>query len=56
MVKSYSGYLTVMAREGYLNGDTVFLFTDNYTEESALLNGYSSSKGLFEIILEFQKF
>jgi hypothetical protein len=43
------------AKLGNLKGVEVFLFTDNSTAEGALFNGSSSSRKLFELILELRE-
>jgi hypothetical protein len=43
------------AKEGSLNGASMFLFTDNATVEAALYKGNSSNRKLFELIVRFRK-
>ena len=43
------------AKLGNLKGVEVFLFTDNSTAEGAFFNGSSSSRKLFELILELRE-
>jgi hypothetical protein len=43
------------ARNGSLNGASMFLFTDNSTVEAALFKGNTSSWKLFHLIVRFWK-
>lgn len=47
--------LVAMAAEGELQGTELFLFTDNSTAEAAFAKGSSSSKALFEMVLQLRK-
>ena len=44
--------LSKMGSQGVLTGREIFLFTDNTTSELAFYNGTSSSKALFDLVLE----
>ncbi len=43
------------AKEGYLNGGELWLFTDNATAEGCFFRGGSSSKLLHELVLRLRK-
>jgi hypothetical protein len=43
------------ARNGLLNGASMFLFTDNSTVEGALFKGNTPSRKLFNLIVRFRK-
>jgi hypothetical protein len=43
------------ARNGMLNGASMYLFTDNSTVEGALFKGNTPSRKLFELIVRFRK-
>ncbi len=43
------------AKEGYLNGSELWLFTDDVTAEGCFFRGGSSSKLLHELILHLRK-
>ena len=47
--------LEVMAQEGNLAGHEIFMFTDNSTAEAAFYNGSSSSKLLYDLVLQLRK-
>ena len=43
------------AKEGYLNGSELWLFTDDVTAEGCFFRGGSSSKLLHELVLRLRK-